>query len=526
MDVKRALISVSDKRGMVEFAAELQKLGFELISTGGTAKLLKEKKIPVMEVSDYTGSPEMMDGRVKTLHPKVHGGILAMRDNPKHLQEAEINKVPLIDMVVVNLYPFQKTVEKENAAFDEAIENIDIGGPTLVRAAAKNHKYVTVIVDPMDYKRIITELKVRKTISESIRQELAVKAFRHTADYDAAIDIFLSKRLGNEERRRLSVGKGMKLRYGENAHQSAFFFSDSSEEPSLANAKILHGKEMSYNNYGDGDAALEAVKDLAEHAAVSVIKHMNPCGLAVGKSISEAMINAWEGDIVSAFGSVVACSRRVDMKSAQFLKDKFVEVLIAPGYDEDALAFLKEKSRNIRLISVGELPKKLPERKLYKNISGGMLEQTRDTVLYGKWECVTKAKFPKAKEELAKFGIVAAKHTKSNAIVLVESYKGSMKMLGMGAGQPNRVDSFRKLALPKAKENIERRKDDVSKVLSECVLVSDAFFPFPDMIEEAHAAGIKYIVQPGGSVNDPDVIAAADKYGIAMIFIGTRHFRH
>ena len=553
---KLALISVSNKDGIVKFASELAKLGYEILSTGGTAKLLRENKVAVKDVSEHTGFPEMMDGRIKTLHPKVHGGLLAIRDNKEHMQQAAKNKIEMIDLVVVNLYPFQQFISGqlnagkkiEDIKIDEAIEQIDIGGPTMLRAAAKNYKYVTVVVDPNDYNYILTELKKNKITSLETRQNLALKVFRHTADYDSAIDRFLSEKLANQKILRLKFVAGRKLRYGENPHQQGtFYVSDTSNimVPNLANSIQLHGKEMSYNNYLDGDAALEAVKEHSGSVAACVVKHTNPCGLATGKTLAEALEHAWHGDTVSSFGSIIAVTRKVDLKAAEFLKGKFVEALIAPEFDDDALEFLKNKSKDIRLLQVIGLDKynadnvtnsnkdksvSVSASKSYRSVGGGILEQDSDSHSFAEWNLVTKTKFPKNKNALAEFAWKACKHTKSNAIVLGYEYSPEKFMvIGMGAGQPNRVDSLRKLAVTKAIENFELMKFSkkiFAQKFGECVLASDAFFPFSDTVEIAAEHGIKFIVQPGGSIRDNEVIGAADKHGIAMIFTGMRHFRH
>ncbi|HIH43042.1 TPA: bifunctional phosphoribosylaminoimidazolecarboxamide formyltransferase/IMP cyclohydrolase [Candidatus Woesearchaeota archaeon] len=543
----KALISVSNKDGIVKFASELTKLGYEILSTGGTAKLLRENKIAVKDVSEHTGFPEMMDGRIKTLHPKVHGGLLAIRDNKEHMQQAAKNKIEMIDLVVVNLYPFQQFIygqlevgkKIEDIKIDDAIEQIDIGGPTMLRAAAKNYKYVTIVVDPNDYASILAELKKNQGTSLETRQNLALKVFRHTADYDSAIDRFLSEKLVNQKILRLKFIAGRKLRYGENPHQQGtFYVSDTSNimVPNIANAIQLHGKEMSYNNYLDGDAALEAVKEHSGSVAACVVKHTNPCGLATGKTLAEALEHAWHGDTVSSFGSIIAVTRKVDLKAAEFLKGKFVEALIAPEFDDDALEFLKNKSKDIRLLQVVGLDKynaqdeSAKKSKSYRSVGGGILEQDSDSQSFAEWKLVTKTKFPKNKNALAEFAWKACKHTKSNAIVLGYEYSsGKFMVVGMGAGQPNRVDSLRKLAVTKAIENFEIMKftkKEFAQKFGECVLASDAFFPFSDTVEIAAEHGIKFIVQPGGSIRDNEVIDAADKHGIAMIFTSMRHFRH
>lgn len=556
---KRALISVSDKRDVVMFAKELVNLGWEIISTGGTASILKENNIPVTSVEQVTNFPELMDGRVKTLHPKVHAAILGLRDNPEHVKQAKETGVSWIDLVVVNLYPFEKTVEKEDVNLKDAIENIDIGGPTMLRSAAKNYHFVGVVTDPDDYPRVLEEIRNNGEVSLSTREELAVKVFRRTADYDAAIDRFLSRRILNEETLRLRYSSGTVLRYGENSHQKATFYQDSkTRETSAAGAQLLSGKAMSYNNYVDSDAALESVKELKGQIGVAVIKHTNPCGYATGETPREALERAWAGDPMSAFGSVIACNAPVDLAFAKFLKSKdevhigyviqkgriipqkvpgkFIEVIIAPDFLPDALAYLS-KTKSLRLLKTGDFKLSSPEKETFRKITGGMLAMTRDLALWDHFQNVTKMTFDKGKQELAEFMVKACKHTKSNAIVLGREYRpGYFQVLGMGAGQPNRVDSLRKLAVTKALENLEiayqsNKPDESFEVYSqrafgEMVLASDAFFPFDDTVREAAEFGIKYIVQPGGSKRDDDSIQACNDLGIAMAFTGMRHFRH
>jgi len=558
--IKRALVSVSDKTGIVDFAKELDKMGIEILSTGGTKKALEEAGVSVKGVSEFTGFPEMLDGRVKTLHPKIHGGLLAVRSNKEHMRQVEEYSVPLIDMVVVNLYPFQKTIAKEDVSLEEAIENIDIGGPTMLRSAAKNYKDVAVVTDPDDYVLIIDELKNSGEISLKTRQDLAVKVFRHTADYDSAIDKYLSENLSKEKILRLKFTQGVPLRYGENSHQEAtFYINRDCAESNLASAKILHGKEMSYNNYIDANAALEAAKEIADQIGVVVVKHTNPCGYATGKTLKEAVERAWMGDPISAFGSIIAVTRKLDFETAKFLKGKdtkhltyakqgdqyvpeevktkHVEVIIAPGYDKDALELLKSEGKVLRILEVAPLDMGKHERFTHRKIVGGILEQDRDLKVFDTFDVPTKALFPDNKKELAKFAYKACKHTKSNAIVLCREYMpGYFQVLGMGAGQPNRVDSLRKLAITKAMENLqieydmlkpEGSLDDyIKRVMSELVLASDAFFPFSDTVEEAASFGIRYIIQPGGSKRDDASISKADELGIAMVFTGMRHFLH
>lgn len=537
MPIERALLSVSDKSGIVQFAQKLADRGVEILSTGGTSKVLKENNVPVTSVDSYTGHPEIMDGRVKTLHPRVHGGILAIRDNATHLKQMQENGIKPIDLVVVNLYPFQKTVANPDVKIEDAIENIDIGGPTMVRSTAKNHAFVTIVVDPADYELILSELNSLGGVTFETRKKLAVKAFRHTADYDAAIDKYLSRVYLDEEILRLSYNNGEKLRYGENPHQQATFFKNMAiNETSVARGVQLHGKELSYNNIVDGDAALELIKEVADFPAAAVIKHTNPCGFATGTNLKEALEAAWAGDPISAFGSIIALSQEVDVLTAQVLSGKFVEMVIAPDFTPDAVDFLKQKSSAIRLVAVGELKHGNTEADCFKYVTGGLLRQTRDLEINQKWESVTSKPFPAEKNKLAHFAQTAAKHVKSNAIVLAQEYApGVFKVLGMGAGQPNRVDALKKLALTKAIENLKNEYQNKGKnipadnnfpELGEVVLASDAFFPFADTVEEAVASGIKYIVQPGGAKRDDEIIQTCDRLGVSMVFTGMRHFRH
>jgi phosphoribosylaminoimidazolecarboxamide formyltransferase/IMP cyclohydrolase len=535
---KTALISVSDKTGLLEFAQALAALDIRILSTGGTLKFLKDKGVPATAISEYTGSPEILDGRVKTLHPKIHGGLLGIRDNKDHQDQMAKNSIEAIDIVAVNLYPFRETVAKPDVALEDAIENIDIGGPAMLRSSAKNYKFVTVVCDPSDYGRVVSELKSEGATSPATRQALALKVFRHTADYDSAIDEFLSATLEKSPSLRLSFVQGKTLRYGENDHQKAtFFLEKAGKEPNLGTAKQLHGKELSFNNLVDADAALESVRELHAAPAVSIIKHMNPCGYATGATLAEAFEAAWEGDPVSAFGSVIAVTRQVDLATAEKLKGRFVELLIAPGFAPDALEYLQKKSKDIRLLDIGSLVP-AADRKVYKHILGGMLVQDRDVELNRKWESPTKTALPDSMKELALFTWKACKHVKSNAIVIGQEYApGRFTLVGMGPGQPNRIDSNLKLCQPRAKENLRKQAEAaglngaeadawVKAALSKCVMASDAFFPFDDNVVAAHEGGIRYILQPGGSLRDADVIATADKLGVAMVFTGTRHFRH
>lgn len=558
--IKRALISLSDKTGAVRFAKYLDEKGVEIYSTGGTHKLLTQSGINVKEVTELTGFPEMMDGRIKTLNPKVHGGILAVRDNEEHMAQAEKNGVKMIDLIAVNLYPFEKTVLKPDVKLEDAIENIDIGGPTMLRSAAKNYKFVTVITEPADYDRFMEEYEEHGGISLEFRQELARKVFAKASKYDAAISEYLEKTLACNLKKTIVLEHGKELRYGENSHQKGILFSDGKPEGTLANAEMINGKEMSYNNYMDAQAALDTVLEFEEPAAV-VIKHMNPCGAATGKNAREAIEKAWFSDPISAMGSVVAFNSEFDMKALRFfrgdevkhlsftvendrlisseIKRKFIEVIIAPSYSEEALEYITRMKNfeNVRVLKVDIEGSKKAKGFNLKRIDGGYLYQTTDDQLFSKFDTVTKKEFPNEMKKLAEFSYKACKHTKSNAIVLCRRTESGFQVLGMGAGQPNRVDSLRKLAVTKAKENLEYEHrmleiktpfpEYFKKVISEdTVLASDAFFPFDDTVRTAALYGIRYIVQPGGSQNDDRSIEACDELDIAMIFAGNRHFRH
>ena len=543
MKIQRALLSVSDKTGLVDFARGLAQLGVELLSTGGTARALREAGLTVRDVSDFTGFPEMLDGRVKTLHPKVHAGLLFLRGLREHVETMAKHGLQPIDLVCVNLYPFEATIAKPDVTFDEAVENIDIGGPTMLRAAAKNHRFVTVVTDPADYGRVLGALSgPGGDTTPALRLELAQKVFAQQARYDAAIAQYLAAQEGAEGTTAplvIALPAAEKLRYGENPHQEAVFYKDPhAREACVAHAEILHGKEMSYNNYVDGDAALEAVRDLCPAPACAVIKHNNPCGYATGRTLAAAFEAAWQGDIVSAFGSVIAVSVPVDLETARLTENRFIEVLIAPDYAPDALEFLRAKSKNLRLLKLHKPLRPAGPVREVKQINGGLLVQDKDIDSLAHWMNPTMTLFPEEKRGLAEFGIKAGKFVKSNAIVIVREYEPAFYMLlGMGAGQPNRVDALRKLAVPKTEENIARLfetskqygtspKEFRDQIMRECVLVSDAFFPFSDNIDQAAEAGIRYIVQPGGSKKDEAVVAACDKYGIAMAVTGMRHFKH
>lgn len=510
--IKRALISVSEKSGVVEFASELEKLGFEIISTGGTKKALQEKGITVKGVSEITGFPEILEGRVKTLHPMIHGGLLAKADDPSHQKQLSEHGITPIQIVCVNLYPFKKTIATPGTSFEEAIEQIDIGGPAMLRASAKNHKYVTVTVDPADYPSIISELKETGLVQASTKQRLAAKVFRHTAAYDALIAEYMTEKTGEETPENLTVTYELKqgLRYGENPHQHASFYRKPlGSTVSIANAEQLHGKELSYNNINDADAAISIVGEFSEPAAVAV-KHMNPCGVGTGETIYDAFTKAFAADPVSIFGGIIALNREVDAATAQKLHEIFLEIIIAPAFSDEALEILKGK-KNVRLLVIPLEMESKKETRL-TSIAGGLLVQAVDELSLADAELkvVTKREPTEAEWKALKFGWKVVKHVKSNAIVV----SSEDMTIGIGAGQMNRVGAA-KIALEQAGDIAEG-----------AILASDAFFPMDDTVEAAAKAGITAIIQPGGSIKDEDSIKKADEYGIAMVFTGVRHFRH
>lgn len=520
MPIKAALLSVSDKTGIQEFAGGLAGMSVKLVSTGGTARSLRQAGLTVADVSEITGFPECLDGRVKTLHPKVHGGLLYVRDNPQHLQQKQQLGIPDIDMVVVNLYPFEETIARPQCSLEEAVENIDIGGPTMLRSAAKNWPFVTVIVDPADYDTVLKEMKKNSgDTTRDTRYRLACKVFAHTAHYDKAIADYLEARLeqGLPSTLRIEAKKAFDLRYGENPHQTAAFYRLlKSGEPGVASAAMLSGKELSFNNILDADAAIEIVKDFAEPAC-AVIKHTNPCGAAVANDLASAFEKAYAGDPLSAFGSILAFNREVDEAAAMRMSegDKFVEAVIAPGYQPKALEILTTRpkwGKSVRLLATGALGARDAAEYDLKKVTGGLLLQQRDAG-YPELETLTVVteKSP-SREQLAdlKFAWRICRHVKSNAIVLARDGM----LLGVGAGQMSRVDATF-MAAHKAGERARG-----------AVLASDAFFPFPDAIELAFDAGIAAILQPGGAKGDDAVVAACNRFGIAMLFSGRRHFRH
>ncbi len=515
--IRRALISVSDKSGVAEFARALDKAGVEILSTGGTARLLTENGIPVTEVSDFTGYPEMMDGRLKTLHPKVHGGILGRRGQDEQVMKE--NGIKPIDLVAVNLYPFQKTVANPDCSLETAIENIDIGGPTMLRAAAKNHAAVAVVVDGADYPRILADMQNHKgAVSDALRFDLAVKAYEHTAQYDGAIADWLGRRAegGGPDFPRtfnLQLRHAQGMRYGENPHQKgAFYVERDIVEACVATARQLQGKELSYNNIGDTDAALECVKQFKDPTCV-IVKHANPCGVAEGGSLLEAYERAFQTDPESAFGGIIAFNGELDGDTAKAIVDRqFVEVIIAPKVSAAAVEAVAAK-KNVRLLECGDWTSEALHRMEFKRVNGGMLVQDADLALYDELKVVTqRAPTEKEMDDLL-FTWRVAKFVKSNAIV----YGRDRMTIGVGAGQMSRVNSARIAGI---------KAEHAGLAVQGAVMASDAFFPFRDGLDNAAEAGISAVIQPGGSMRDEEVIAAADEHGIAMVFTGMRHFRH
>lgn len=508
----RALVSVSDKTGLVGFVSSLKSLGWEIIATGGTMKLLRESGIDVINISDVTGFPEICDGRVKTLHPKVHGGLLARRDDESHLKALKENGIEFIDMLCVNLYPFRQTIAKEGVTMEDAIENIDIGGPSMLRSAAKNYRDVTVVCDPADYDKIIEEIKANGNTTPDTRLKLSAKAYTHTAEYDMCIAQFMREKAGLNEKLFLEYDLVQGLRYGENPHQSAKFYRQA--EPvgySLAFAKQLHGKELSYNNIQDANAALNIVREFDVPFCVG-LKHMNPCGAAVGKDVVGAWTKAYEADTVSIFGGIVATNREVTKEVALLMKPIFLEIIMAPHFTDEALEVLTAK-KNLRLIEV-DMRRQEGSPMQYVSVNGGMLAQNQDVAPVDVTVdmCVTEKRPTAAEIEDMNFGQRIVKHVKSNAIVVVKDGR----TLGVGAGQMNRIGSA-ELALKQAHAN---------GVKTGLIMASDAFFPFDDCVTLAHEMGVTAIVQPGGSVRDEDSIRKANECGIAMMFTGKRHFKH
>ncbi|MDH3626626.1 MAG: bifunctional phosphoribosylaminoimidazolecarboxamide formyltransferase/IMP cyclohydrolase [Acidobacteriota bacterium] len=518
--VQRALVSVYDKTGVVDFCKQLTKAGVEILSSGGTARLLSEHGVDVVKVADYTGSPEILDGRVKTLHPKIHGGILAARDLESHMADLEKEGIKTIDLVVVNLYPFEQTVATAGVSHGEVVEMIDIGGPTMVRAAAKNHAHVGVVVNPSDYGPIADELQADGGLGETTRRKLAATAFRHTSGYDLAVQTYLERPQNDDskpeedafdERLVVEYSKLQGLRYGENPHQQAAFYRDPLPSAgSLADATQLQGKELSFNNILDFDAALGAALELPRSGCV-IVKHGNPCGVALGTDPAEAFERALACDPTSAFGGVIAFNRTVDGRAAKSIRQQFYEGVVAPRFDDEAKATLARKKK-LRCLELGDIKHATRGGMDLRRVNGGLLAQTWDRIEESVRESrVVSRRAPTEDEWKAlEFGWVVAKHVKSNAIV----YARADRTIGIGAGQMSRVDSARLGA------------DKANTPLEGCAMASDAFFPFRDGIDVAAKVGVRAVVQPGGSIRDDEVIAAADEHDVAMVFTGRRHFRH
>ncbi len=518
--IKRALISVSDKTGIVDLAKKLSRFGVEILSTGGTASMMREAGLEVKDVSEHTGYPEMLDGRVKTLHPKIHGGLLGLRDNPAHVAKMAEHDITPIDMVVVNLYPFEATVANADCTLEDAIENIDIGGPTMLRSAAKNNQSVTVVIDPTDYAVVLDEMNANAgDVSRKTNFRLALKVYQRTSAYDAAISNWLGRRLDEEsadfpsaltfQYQRTEV-----MRYGENPHQKAAFYVERDiTEVSLATAKQLQGKKLSYNNIADTDAALECVKQFSEGPACVIVKHANPCGVAYGDSLLDAYQRAFSTDTESSFGGIIAFNRELDADTAQAIVDKqFVEVIIAPKVTTEAVEVVAAK-KNVRLLECGEWPEESAARLDMKRVNGGLLVQEADLALTADLKVVSKRQPTEEEMKTLLFTWRVSKFVKSNAIV----YGKDGMTIGVGAGQMSRVNSARIAAIKAEHAGLD---------VKGAVMASDAFFPFRDGIDNAAAVGISAVIQPGGSIRDEEVIAAADEHGMAMVFTSMRHFRH
>ena len=514
--IRRALISVSDKTGIVELAQTLNHNGVELLSTGGTAKLIADAGIAVTEISDHTGFPEMMAGRVKTLHPKVHGGILGRRGIDDEVMRE--HAIAPIDLVIINLYPFQQTVADPDCSLEDAIENIDIGGPAMVRAAAKNHASVTIVVDPADYPTLLQEMAADGSVSDATRFSLAIKAYEHTAQYDGAIANYFGRMVQKSEDQafprtlNLQFRHTQSMRYGENPHQAAAFYrADGSSEPSVASARQLQGKALSFNNIADTDAALECVKQFETPCCV-IVKHANPCGVALADNIHDAYQRAFSTDPESAFGGIIAFNRALDADTARaIIEQQFVEVIIAPAVDDDASAAVASKE-NVRLLCCGQW-EQFETRLDYKHVNGGVLVQDADQALYQRLEVVSDVKPDEQQMQDMVFAWQVAKFVKSNAII----YARDQMTIGVGAGQMSRINSARIAAIKAEHADLQ---------VAGSVMASDAFFPFRDGIDAANEVGIRAVIQPGGSMRDDEVIAAANEHGMAMVFTGMRHFRH
>ncbi|EEF80757.1 bifunctional phosphoribosylaminoimidazolecarboxamide formyltransferase/IMP cyclohydrolase [Methylophaga thiooxydans] len=516
--IKRALLSVSDKTGVLELAQDLNRLGVELLSTGGTAKLLSEAGLPVKEVSQHTGFPEMMAGRIKTLHPKIHGGLLGRRGTDDAIMNE--HDIAPIDLVVVNLYPFEATIARDDCTLAMAIENIDIGGPTMLRAAAKNHADVTVLIDPADYQNVIDQIQASGGVDDATRFDLAVKTFEHTAHYDGAIANYLGKLTDGDEKAAFprtfntQFHKKQDMRYGENPHQNAAFYTESTPESgSISAAEQLQGKALSYNNIADTDAALECVKAFSESPACVIVKHANPCGVATADNLLDAYNLAYSTDPESAFGGIIAFNRELDAATAQAIVERqFVEVIIAPTVSAEAIEVVSAK-KNVRLLSCGQWPEQARQRLDYKRVTGGLLVQDADLQLLDEARVVTERQPSDDEMRDLLFSWRVAKFVKSNAIV----YGKDGMTIGVGAGQMSRINSARIAGIKAEHAGLEVKGS---------VMASDAFFPFRDGLDAAAEAGIKAVIQPGGSMRDEEVIAAANEHGIAMVFTGMRHFRH
>jgi phosphoribosylaminoimidazolecarboxamide formyltransferase/IMP cyclohydrolase len=516
MKVKRALISVSDKDELIDFAKNLQTLGIDIISSGGTASFLEKNGVKVTEISSVTGFPEMLDGRVKTLHPFVHAGILARRDIKKHMITIKKHGIEPIDLLVVNLYPFEKTIQKKNVNMGDVIENIDIGGPTLIRAAAKNYKYVIIVTDKKQYNDVLKSLKEKGNLSLKDRKKIAVDAFTYTAQYDSIISSYLRKKWTDEilpENNSISMRKKQDMRYGENPHLSGGFYKSlpETDEPCITNAMKLHGKELSYNNILDGDCAIECLKEFSDPTCV-IIKHATPCGIASAKDLFQAWKDAYATDTYSPFGGIVGFNREVGKDIAEELSKLFLELVIALGFTKDAIKVFKKK-KNLRLLELKGLDKQIDRKGVvFRSIVGGFLSQERDVKIIPKtdWEVVTNVKPSEKDQKAMEFAVKCVKHIKSNSVVFVKD----TRTVGIGGGQTARVDAAW-IATHKGKENIKGS-----------IMASDAFFPFRDAVDLAAKAGVKAIIQPGGSIRDEEVIQASNEHGIAMVFSGQRYFRH
>lgn len=514
----KALISVSDKTGIVEFAKELEKCGIEIISTGGTYKKLKEEGVNAIEISELTGFPECLDGRVKTLHPSVHAGILAMRSNSSHMKQLQDLNIDTIDFVVVNLYPFKQTILKEGVTREEAVENIDIGGPTMLRSAAKNYQDVTVITDPCDYEKVLNELKENGQVSKDTKFYLMQKVFEHTANYDAMICRYIKEQRNDENfpnELTLTYEKVQEMRYGENPHQKGALYKEIGKcEGSLTIAKQLNGKELSFNNINDTNGALELLKEFDEPTVVAC-KHGNPCGVGSANDIYTAWTKAFNADKTSIFGGIVVVNREITVDMAKEMKEIFLEVIVAPSYDPEALELLQTK-KNLRVLLLPNISKKQPEGAYnIKKINGGIIVQTIDSKLLDNYEVVTNRKPTDKELEDMMFTWKIVKYVKSNGIALGKDKQS----IGIGPGQVNRIWA--------TKQSVEHAEELIEKGITKgAVLASDAFFPFADCVEEAHKAGITAIIQPGGSIRDQESIDKCNEYGISMIFTGMRHFRH